>query len=254
MSATDSEDSTQTAENGATEGNGAANGNGATNEETVMADASKQGEPADEPREPEEDEEEEKAPPTLEEQLAAAKDNHDRAREKMMRVAADFDNFRKRTARELDDVRRRAKQSAVKDLLSVFDNVHRATAHVGDDTDAKSIADGLRMVHKQFIDTLGKMGIERIEAEGRTFDPTVHDSIQHIHSDEHDAGVIINELQAGYKMGTELLRAAMVVVSRGPAPQEAQPPAENKTVGGADDTAPQAAITEDSSPKKDEGE
>jgi molecular chaperone GrpE len=120
-------------------------------------------------------------------ELDAAKAELKRTKEKVLRVAADFDNFRKRSNRDVEDARRRGKQSSVKDLLPVFDNLERAVSQVDENTDAKSMSDGIRMVLKQFIDTLGRMGIERVEAVGKPFDPMVHDSIQHEPSTEIDA-------------------------------------------------------------------
>lgn len=155
----------------------------------------------------------------LEEKLAQAKKEAASTKERMLRVAADFENFRRRSVRELDDTRQRAKMDAVKELLPVFDNLERATSHA-EGADAQSVVDGIRMVIKQFIDTLGKLGMERIEAVGQPFDPNLHESIQFEHSEEHAAGIVINEFHAGYKQGDKLLRPTLVVVSRGPKPAE----------------------------------
>lgn len=160
------------------------------------------------------------AKPTLEEKLELANNEKKALKERMLRVAADFENFRKRSSRELDDTRKRSRQDAVKELLPVFDNLERATAHADQAPDVATIAEGVRMVHKQFLDTLGKLGIERIDASGEPFDPSIHESIQYEHSDEHAAGLVINALQPGYRMGKQLLRPALVVVSRGPAAAE----------------------------------
>lgn len=155
----------------------------------------------------------------LEEKLEKAKKDAASNKERMLRVAADFENFRRRSVRELDDTRQRAKMEAVKELLPVFDNLERATSH-GEGADVKSVVDGIQMVIKQFVDTLGKLGMERIEAIGKPFDPNLHESIQFEHSDEHEAGIVINEFHAGYKQGDKLLRPTLVVVSRGPKPAE----------------------------------
>lgn len=165
-----------------------------------------------------------KAPPepSLEERLEKAHEDIKANRERMLRVAADFENYRKRTSRELEEVKRRSVQDAVKTLLPVFDNLERATAHLDEATEAKSMAEGIQMVHRQFIDTLAKLDIERIPSVGSPFDPAVHESIQYEHSDEHAAGSIMTELQPGYRMGPMLLRPALVVVSRGPQPASAE--------------------------------
>lgn len=159
---------------------------------------------------------------TPEERLAEAQAEAARIREQLLRTAADFDNYRKRTRREVDDAQRRGRETAVKDLLPVFDNLERATAHADTATDLKSLTDGLRIVLKQFTDALERMGIKRVPAVGKPFDPTVHEAIQQIESTEHPAGTVIAEVQPGYVIGDYLVRAAMVVVSKGP---PAAPPA-----------------------------
>lgn len=138
-------------------------------------------------------------------------------RDQLLRTAADFDNFRKRSRREQDDAQKRGQQQVLKDLLPVFDNLERAGQHAETATDAKAVADGIRIVLKQFENTLERMGIKRIPTVGLPFDPAVHEAIQHVESADQPAGVILHEVQAGYTMGDQLARAAMVVVSKGPA-------------------------------------
>jgi len=149
--------------------------------------------------------------------LEVAKAEAQKFRDQLLRTAADFDNFRKRTRREIEDAQRKGKEQALKDLLPVFDNLERAVTSAEGAPDAKSVADGLKMVIRQFTNTLEKMTIKRVAAIGQPFDPMRHEAIQHAHSDEHAAGVVTAEVQAGYTIGEHLLRAAMVVVSKGPA-------------------------------------
>jgi molecular chaperone GrpE len=152
---------------------------------------------------------------TPEEKVAEAQAEAARIREQLLRTAADYDNYRKRTRREIDDAQRRGRESAIKDLLPVFDNLERATAHADTASDMKSLADGIRIVLKQFIDTLDRMGIKRVPTVGKPFDPSVHEAIQQIESTEHPAGIVIAEVQPGYILGDHLLRAPLVVVSKG---------------------------------------
>lgn len=147
---------------------------------------------------------------------AEAKNSHAR----MLRVAADFENHRKRASREVDDAKRSGSQSALNKLLPVFDNLERATTHVDASTDAKSMADGLRMVIKQFGEALTKLGIERVDAVGKPFDPMLHESVQYEHHATLAAGLVSRELQAGYRQGDALMRPVLVVVSKGPLPEE----------------------------------
>jgi molecular chaperone GrpE len=137
-------------------------------------------------------------------------------RDQYLRTAADFENYRKRTRREVDDAQRRGRESALKDLLPVFDNLERAAAHAANAADAKSVVDGLRIVMKQWESTLEKMGVKRVATVGTPFDPAIHEAIQHLESPDHPAGVVLAEVQPGYSMGDYLVRAAMVVVSKGP--------------------------------------
>lgn len=155
------------------------------------------------------------AEPTTEERYASALAEVAKMRDQLLRTAADFDNFRKRTRRDVDDAQRRGKESAVKDLLPVFDNFERAITHAESTGEAKSVAEGLRIVLKQFLDTLEKMGIHRINAVGQPFDPAIHEAIQHMESAEHPAGVVLYDVQPGYRLNEHLIRAAMVVVSKG---------------------------------------
>jgi molecular chaperone GrpE len=137
-----------------------------------------------------------------------------RVRDQLLRTAADFDNFRKRTRRELDDAHKRGKEELLRELLPVFDNLERAAIHAGQASDAKAVADGVGMVLKQFQDTLAKVGIKRVPAVGVPFDPSLHEAIQQIETDDHPPGTIVSEVQPGYAMGDRLVRASMVVVAK----------------------------------------
>lgn len=134
-------------------------------------------------------------------------------KDKLLRVAADFDNYRKRARRDVEDAEKRAKENLLKDLLPVFDNLERAVAHAETAADAKSVAEGISMVARQFVDTLQRSGIDRVKSAGESFDPAVHEAIQQIESDAA-AGTILTEVQAGYRLGDRLIRAAMVVVAK----------------------------------------
>jgi molecular chaperone GrpE len=156
----------------------------------------------------------------LEEARAAAQ----RIRDQLLRTAADFDNYRKRSRREIDDAYKRGREELLRDLLPVFDNLERAAAHAGQATDAKAVADGVAMVLRHFFDTLGKIGIQRIAAVGQAFDPMHHEAIHQVETADHPAGTVVEEVQPGYAMGDRLVRAAMVVVAKPrPAGADGQP-------------------------------
>ncbi len=194
--------------------------------------------------------------PTPEERLATAKAETKAMKEKMLRIAADFENYRRRSSKEVDDAHARGRQNTVKELLPVFDNLERATGHADENTDAKSIIDGLRMVHRQFLDVLGKLGVTRVDAVGQGFDPNVHESIQYEHSDTFEAGIVMAELQPGYRHNEMLIRPALVVVSRGPAPAaEAAPEGAAETEAtGETASEPSGADPEEQAGAEDEGD
>jgi molecular chaperone GrpE len=138
-------------------------------------------------------------------------------RDQLLRTAADFDNYRKRSRREAQDQERRAREDLLRDMLPVFDNLERATQHASSAKDVQSLADGVGMVMRQFLDTLTKLGIERIQTLGKAFDPAVHEAIQQLETAEYPPGAIAAEVQAGYRIGDRLIRPAMVVVAKAPA-------------------------------------
>jgi molecular chaperone GrpE len=137
-----------------------------------------------------------------------------RMKDQWMRSAADFDNFRKRTRRELEDMRKSGREELLKELLPVFDNLERAIQSAQRATDVKAVADGLSMVLRQFGDTLARTGITKVPTMGKTFDPQVHEAIQQVETEEHAPGTIVAEVQPGYVQGERLVRAAMVVVAK----------------------------------------
>lgn len=135
-------------------------------------------------------------------------------KDQLLRTAADFDNYRKRTRREVDDALGVGKESMLKDLLPVFDNLERAVMHVDAATDLKSFASGVQMVLKQFSDTLKRVGIERVPTQGSPFDPSMHEAIQQLETDEYAPGVVAAEVQGGYRYSGRLVRPALVVVAK----------------------------------------
>jgi molecular chaperone GrpE len=156
-------------------------------------------------------------PPTSQEPtdpLAQAQAEAARLKDAWMRTAADFDNFRKRTRRELEEARRSGREDLLRVLLPVFDNLGRAIQSAQRSTDLKAMSDGLAMVQRQFIEALGREGISKVPTVGHAFDPGMHEAIQQVETDEHPAGTVIAEVQPGYMQGERLMRAAMVVVAR----------------------------------------
>lgn len=146
--------------------------------------------------------------------LAEARAEAQKNKDQWMRTAADFDNFRKRARREIDDARRGGREDMLKEFLPVFDNLERAIQSAQRAQDVKAVADGLTMILRQFLDTLGRVNISKVETVGKEFDPTVHEAIQQVETDEHPAGTVVAEVQPGYIQGERLVRPAMVVVAK----------------------------------------
>jgi molecular chaperone GrpE len=146
--------------------------------------------------------------------LAAAQAEAQRNKEAWLRTAADFDNFRKRTRKELEDARRTGREDLLRALLPVFDNLERALQSAQRASDVKAVADGLTMVQRQFTDALGREGIQRVATVGHAFDPSVHEAIQQVETADHAPGTVLAEVQPGYTQGERLVRAAMVVVAK----------------------------------------
>lgn len=147
--------------------------------------------------------------------LAEALAEAARLKDTLLRTAADYDNYRKRTRRELEEARRNGREDLLRTVLPVFDNLERAIQSAQRTSDVKAMTEGLTMVQRQFIDALGREGIARVPTVGRPFDPSVHEAIQQVETNEHEAGTVIAEVQPGYTQGERLMRAAMVVVARG---------------------------------------
>ncbi|MGC4090305.1 MAG: nucleotide exchange factor GrpE [Polyangiaceae bacterium] len=156
------------------------------------------------------------AEPSPPDPLEEARAESARFRDQLLRTAADFDNYKKRARREVQEAERGAKEAFLRDLLPVFDNLERAALHAGTATDVKSLADGIGMVVRMFVDTLNRLGVERVNAVGQAFDPALHEAVQQLETTEVPPGAVAAEVQAGYRMGERLVRPAMVVVAKPP--------------------------------------
>jgi molecular chaperone GrpE len=146
--------------------------------------------------------------------LAALRLERDTLQDQLLRARAEFDNFRRRVARENEQLRKTAAQSLMRDLLPIVDNMERALSHVEDKT--SSLALGVEMILKQFAGVLSTQGLEPIPAKGEPFDPNVHEALTHQPSTEYPADTVMEEFQRGYRLGDFVLRPTQVVVSSGP--------------------------------------
>lgn len=142
-------------------------------------------------------------------------------REKYLRLSADFDNYKKRLAKEKQEILDFGNAQRLKELLFVLDNIERAIelseeSH-GEKTDFVAFLDGIKLVHAQFLSGLGNFGVTEIDSgEGTVFDPSYHEAVYKEHSETYESGTIISEVQKGYLLNGRLLRPSMVSVSQGP--------------------------------------
>jgi molecular chaperone GrpE len=154
----------------------------------------------------------EKALAELEERVALLEQERDELIGDLKRVAADFDNYRKRALRDQEALVARAHERLVKELLPVVDDLERALVAAEEHEEAK-LEEGVRLVHRELRDALAKEGLVEIETDGE-FDPHVHEALLTQPSDEGD-GAILQVIQKGYRLGDRVLRPARVVVSQG---------------------------------------
>lgn len=158
---------------------------------------------------------------TLEEQLEEARSEAQNNFERLLRNSAEFENFKKRATRQMDDFRKFANESLVKDLLPVVDNLERAIVSSGEDQKANSsILDGLEMTLKEMLKILEKFNVQPLESKGKAFDPSFHQAVMQEFSDDCPENTVVTELSKGYLIHDRLLRPAMVTVSKGPEPPQ----------------------------------
>ena len=156
----------------------------------------------------------------LEAQLQALQAEHESLRSQYMRIAADFDNFRKRQSRDQDDLRVQIACTTLSEILPVVDNFERARQQLEPQAEeAQTIHRSYQGLYKQLVDVFKQLGVSPMRVEGEPFDPTLHEAVLREPSEEHVEDVVIAELQRGYHLNGRVLRHALVKVSMGPGPQ-----------------------------------
>lgn len=143
----------------------------------------------------------------LESSRAEARENFER----WARSQADFDNFRRRSRQEREEVTRFATEGLLLDLLPVLDNLERA---MNADAQAETWKQGVEMTVRQLLAALQSHGLSPIEAMGQPFDPNLHEAVMQLDSDEHDEGTVLGEVRRGYRLGDRVIRPSLVQVSR----------------------------------------
>ena len=151
---------------------------------------------------------------SLRQQLDAKEQEARATYERLLRQAAELENFKKRTIREREESIRFANEALIKDLLPVIDNLERAVAHAQGGGNGKPLLDGVEMVIRGLLDVLNRYGVTRIEAMGQPFDPVKHEAMAQVESEDHEPNTVIQEHHKGYLLHSRLLRPALVSVSK----------------------------------------
>jgi molecular chaperone GrpE len=156
--------------------------------------------------------------PTPEERITAIEGEKAEIYDRMLRIAADFDNWKKRARKDQADGEMQAKESVLRDFLEIVDSLERATIVWADgkEIDAKSVRDGVELVLRQFRSKLERYDVKPMDAAGVPFDPRMHEAVSQVPSADVTPGSVLQELQKGYLIGEKLLRPAMVVVAAAP--------------------------------------
>lgn len=141
------------------------------------------------------------------------KEDFDKLNNQYLRLAADFDNYRKRQEAERENLLKFGTENALKKLIEVLDNFERGQKSLENVDDCQKVKDSFGLIHKQVVDTLSKLGMEEIKAEGEEFDPNFHEAVMRTPTADYPENTIINELQKGYKMGDKVLRPTLVNVA-----------------------------------------
>ena len=145
------------------------------------------------------------------EQMELAVKQLESVKDQYTRLGAEYDNYRKRTTKEKDNIYQDAKADTIKAFLAVYDNLERAAAaEGGEDSPHKK---GLEMIFAQFKDILAKQGVAEIEAKGQPFDPEKHNAVMHIDDENYGENEVVQVFQAGFAMGDKIIRHAIVQVA-----------------------------------------
>ncbi|MEH1811631.1 MAG: nucleotide exchange factor GrpE [Nostoc sp.] len=157
----------------------------------------------------------------LNQQIESVKTQLEERSTQYMRIAADFENYRKRTSKEKEDLELQVKRNTILELLPVVDNFERARSHLKPQSDGEmTMHKSYQGVYKQLVDSLKRLGVSPMRPEGQEFDPNLHEAVMREPTDEHPEGTVLEELVRGYYLGDRVLRHAMVKVA---APKEDTP-------------------------------
>ncbi len=149
--------------------------------------------------------------------LTEISNQRDAFQSQYLRIAADFDNFRKRSSKEKEETEFRTKRATIMELLSVVDNFERARTQIKPQNDGElGIHKSYQGVYKQLVESLKRLGVSPMRPEGQQFDPNLHEAVMRQPTEEHPEGIVMEELQRGYYLGEQILRHSLVKVAAPP--------------------------------------
>lgn len=156
----------------------------------------------------------------LKERLVKSEEQAKELEDRLLRLAAEFDNYRKRTAREFEYLVKNANQDLILKFLDTLDNFERALDSAKASNDYEDFHKGVELIYTHMKDILIKEGLKEIEAVGKPFDPNFHEAVNQTESDKYEEGIVMDQISKGYMFNNRLLRASKVVVSKGKPKEE----------------------------------
>jgi molecular chaperone GrpE len=157
---------------------------------------------------------------SLRDQLAESEGKAKQLEDRLLRLAAEYDNYRKRTAREFEYLCQNANENLISKLLDTLDNFERALDSAKNSGDYESFRKGVELIYTHLKELLEKEGLKPIEAVCKPFDPNYHEAVTQCESEEHDEGIVADEMCKGYMLNEKLLRPSKVMVSKGKPKEE----------------------------------
>ena len=167
------------------------------------------------------------AEPTVsfEEEFAKLKAEYEERYDQMLRKIAEYDNAKKRADRRAEEASKYAVEGVIKDIIPVIDSVERAVESTNESKDFDALSEGVQLIHKQLLDSLQRRSVNPIDTIGENFDPTLHEAIMHVESEDVPENAVIEEYQRGYTLHDRVIRPSMVSVSKGKPEKAVEPSA-----------------------------
>lgn len=174
-----------------------------------------------------------------EQQIAALEAKFKETHDRLLRTAAELENVRRRSRRDVDEAVNRGRTDILREILPIIDSIELALNSADPGGSAAGIVEGVEMIHRQFLSAAERFGLKPIESVGLSFDPNVHEAVAQVHSEDQPVGAVVEEMRRGYMLGDRLLRASMVIVSKG-AVDDAEQKNEDEGQASVDDSVESA--------------